>query len=380
MLIRNLRLRNWKNFRKVDVDLTPRTFLVGPNASGKSNLLDALRFLRDVAEEGGGFQSAIRRRQGVSKIRSLHARARPAVAIGVEFRIDDTNWDYEIEFDQDQQSRARVRSEVVTCNSRCLLKRPDDLDVSDPSRLSQTHLEQINANREFRVLATALAGIKYLHLVPQLIREPDRSTGRIGDPFGGDFLAQLATFGRSNPKAFAGRMRRLNEALKVAVPQLQDLGLARDEKGIPHLEAVFQHWRPGAGRQTEDQFSDGSLRLIGLLWSVLDGDAPLLLEEPELSLHPSLVRILPLVLGKVAAGKDRQIVVSTHSTDLLSDPGIAARDVLLLEPSKEGTEVRSAARKKEIVALVEAGWPVGEAVLPSVAPRGVEQLLLQFGG
>jgi len=379
MLIRTLRLRNWRNFRKVDAELTARTFLVGPNAAGKSNFLEALRFLRDIAEEGGGFQSAIKRRLGVSKIRSLHARARPAVAIGVDFRIEEVDWSYEIEFDQDQQSRARVRKEVVLRNGKTILNRPSEDDESDPSRLSQTHLEQINANRDFRDLATALAGIRYLHLVPQLIREPDRSTGRTGDPFGGDFLEQLATFERTNRQAFRGRMRRLNDALKIAVPQLQDLGLARDERGVPHLEAVFQHWRPGAGRQTEDQFSDGSLRLIGLLWAVLDGEAPLLLEEPELSLHPSLVRILPLVLGKAAASKDRQIILSTHSTDLLSDPGIDARDVLLLEPTKEGTEVRSAARKKEIVALIEAGWPVGEAVLPSVAPRGVEQLLLHFG-
>jgi hypothetical protein len=55
-----------------------------------------------------------------------------------------------------------------------------------------------------------------------------------------------------------------------------------EENGRPHLEAIYDHWRPGAGKQKEDQFSDGTLRLIGLLWSLQEGDSLLLLEEPEL--------------------------------------------------------------------------------------------------
>ena len=53
MRVTRLILKNWKNFPSVDVALGARVFLVGPNASGKSNLLDAIRFLRDVVVEGG---------------------------------------------------------------------------------------------------------------------------------------------------------------------------------------------------------------------------------------------------------------------------------------------------------------------------------------
>jgi len=50
MIISRLILRNWRNFRFIDIDLTDRVFIVGPNASGKSNLLDALRFLKRYRE------------------------------------------------------------------------------------------------------------------------------------------------------------------------------------------------------------------------------------------------------------------------------------------------------------------------------------------
>jgi len=52
MYISHLKLRNWKNFNAIDVRLGLRVFLIGPNASGKSNLLDAFKFLRDVAADG----------------------------------------------------------------------------------------------------------------------------------------------------------------------------------------------------------------------------------------------------------------------------------------------------------------------------------------
>src|SRR5262249_16599173 len=79
----NLQLKNWKNFAFCDVAIGRRAFLVGPNAAGKSNLLDVFRFLRDLASSGGGFQQAVSRRGGVSAIRCLAARRYPDIELNV---------------------------------------------------------------------------------------------------------------------------------------------------------------------------------------------------------------------------------------------------------------------------------------------------------
>ena len=76
---RKLQLKNWKNFASVDIELRDRMFLVGANATGKSNLLDAFRLLRDVASSGRGLAEAIRRREGVDTIRCLAAPRGAAV-------------------------------------------------------------------------------------------------------------------------------------------------------------------------------------------------------------------------------------------------------------------------------------------------------------
>lgn len=377
MKFTRLKLENWRNFLSVNVPLQKRVFLVGPNASGKSNLLDAFRFLRDIADPRGGFQVAVGRRGGVSQIRSLHARRYPNIVIDVELELDSEEvWGYRLEFSQDNQRVPKVSKEQVRQGERTLVNRPYPEDQQDPNLLTQTYLQQVNANRKFRDVAEAFAQIRYLHLVPQLVREPERSVGKVRDPYGGDFLEQLA---RTPKNTLTSRLRRIGEALKIAVPQLKDLELDRDPAtGVPHLKGLYEHWRPKAGWQTEEQFSDGTLRLFGLLWVFLDGTAPLLLEEPELSLHAEVIRHIPQMMARLGRKIGRQILVSSHSAELLSDEGIAPEEVLLLEPTGEGTMVRLATDDAQIRALLEGGASMAEAVLPRTAPAGAEQLAL-FG-
>ncbi len=78
MIVTRLQLKNWRNFIEVDVPLRERTYLLGANASGKSNLLDVFRFLRDISKPtGGGLQKAVHNRGDIKKLRCLHARQNP---------------------------------------------------------------------------------------------------------------------------------------------------------------------------------------------------------------------------------------------------------------------------------------------------------------
>ncbi len=374
----NLRLANWRNFVHVDVPLQGRAFLVGPNASGKSNLLDAFRFLHDLVALGGGFQEAIAKRGGVSKLRCLAARRYPDVEIGVAVGRAGAapDWEYELSFSQDNRRRPFIKREVVRRSGKDMLRRPVADDRRDAARLHQTHIEQVNVNREFRELADFFRTIRYLHLVPQLVREADRYIGRANDPFGSDFLEQIA---RTTERTRNARLRKIGETLKVAVPQLQEFQFFRDEvNGTPHLRGKYEHWRPRGAWQTEEQFSDGTLRLLGLLWVVLDGSGPLLLEEPELSLHSDVVRYLPQMFAAMRRRTGRQVLVSSHSADLLRDEGIGLDEVLLLKPHSEGTRVAVAANLSQAKALIEGGVPLPDAVFPETRPPKPQQLAL-FG-
>jgi hypothetical protein len=235
-------------------------------------------------------------------------------------------------------------------------------------------LEQVNANQNFRELADFFSSIQYLHLVPQLIREPDRSVGRANDPYGGDFLERIA---RTSARTRDARLRRIQEALKVAVPQLAALELWRDPvNGTPHLRGKYEHWRAQGAWQAEDQFSDGTLRLLGLLWAVLDGSGPLLLEEPELSLHSEVVRFVPQMLARVQRRSGRQVFVSSHAPELLDDPGIGVDEVFLLTPGAEGTVVQSLQADPAVAVILEHDGSLAEIVPAKTRPPGAQQLAL----
>ena len=369
-----IQLENWRNFTQIDVDLQQRVFLVGPNASGKSNFLDVFRFLQDIVSVGGGFQEAVRRRGGVSGLRCLAARRYSGIAVQVCIGNgeDVPLWEYELRFNQNKQRQPYILKERVTREGADILVRPDKDDDADPRRLTQTSLEQVYTNREFRDLESFFKSIRYLHIIPQLVREPDRFVGKSSDPYGGDFLEQIA---RTPQKTRDARLRRIVEALCVAVPQLKELELQRDVKGTPHLRGKYENWRDKGVWQSEEQFSDGTLRLMGLLWAMLDGSGPLLLEEPELSLHPEVVRYMPQMFARIQHRSGRQILLSTHSSDLLRDDGIGLDEVLLLKPG-EGTSVDTAGEFKQVRILLDGGVSLAEAVIPETSPVAVQQLTL----
>ncbi len=380
MIVKHLTIKNWRNFQKVDVDLRERQFVLGPNASGKSNLLDVFRFLRDIAlPEGGGLQKAVKDRGGISKIRSLAARRDPEITIEVHLAESEDalpTWRYALGLKQEARGRRQtlLTFERVWKETNQILNRPDADDEQDPERLTQTYLEQINTNLPFREVAQFLQGITYLHLVPQLLRHAASIQGRVleRDPFGQGFLERIA---KTPEKIRRSRLGRIQKALQIAVPQLENLEFIRDEAtGAPHLQALYSHWRQGAGYQREDQFSDGTLRLIGLLWSILEGESLLLLEEPELSLHPAIVMQLAPLIYQLQSVRRRQVMITTHSEALLSESGIDGREVLVLRPAREGTEVAVASSIEEVRAQLEAGFTVGQAVLPWVKPQDVDRL------
>lgn len=325
-------------------------------------------------------QKAIKDRGGLSKIRCLAARRKPNIEIGVVITNDkdETVWSYNIGIKQKSggYNPPILVYEEVKKNNVVVLNRPQAEDKSDPERLLQTHLEQINSNKEFRELNTFFDKVLYLHLIPQLLKHPETFTGPDlpGDPFGKGFLDRIS---RINARTRNSWLKKIQEGLAIAVPQFKSLHYVED-KGKPHIEAIYEHWRKDGAKQREDQFSDGTLRLIGLFWALLEGDGLLLLEEPELSLNGAIVSKMPALIYKLQKHKKRQVILTSHSIELLQDRGISLEEIVILEPSGEGTHVSLASSKEEIKNMLEGGMTPGDIILPQTKPKDIDQLSIDF--
>jgi len=369
----HLKLTNWRNFRDADLSLEKRVFIVGPNASGKSNLLDAIRFLSEIAQaSAGGLQAAINARGSFSALRCLHSRRTPYVEIDAQIGTDDRPeaWRYLLRINVKSAKFPTVVQEDVWKDGKSVLNREQKGD-SDAEEFSQTFLEQVNANKDFRELAKFLGSCRYLHVVPQIVRDRARGRSEGEDPFGGDLLRRMKDMPK---KTREPRLRRISEGLKIAVPQFGEIKLEDDAEGVPHLYASYEHWRANASKQSEAAFSDGTLRLIGLLWAISEKGGPLLLEEPELSLNDAVVAQLPRMFATMQKLSGRQVIMTTHSWALLSDLGIGLKEVHRITIDKNGSAVESINDDKAINAQVEAGLTVSEAVFPLLTPVGVDAM------
>lgn len=377
MIITNIQLTNCKNFREIDIDLGKRVFIIGPNASGKSNFLDAFKFLRSISEIG--LSKSVEMRGGISSVRCLSARQDPNIKITVNL---DDQWQYSLTFGGKKGDFPVIKEEIASKKNisgdwDTVLFRPDKKDKIDNIRLTQTAMEQISANSKFREIPDFFKTISYQHILPQVVRDPQGFTPKPvhDDPFGRDFVFRVWN---TSKKIRDSRLNKINKALEVAVPQLGGLDVVLDEKtGIPHLVAKYKHWRSKAAKQDESSFSDGTLRLMALLWSIFEARGPLLLEEPELSLHSDVIQCLPSIfsrIDKTRKKESRQILISTHSDTLLRDQGIGPGEVLILFPDSNGTNVVHADKKDK--ALMREGLTAADVLLPKTTPKNIIQLSL----
>lgn len=382
MRIGRLGLGNWKNFAAVELCLLDRVVLIGPNAAGKSNLLDALRFLHDLADpQGGGLQAAVAARRGVAAIGRVGAAPGTPVTLTVSLEgAAGPGWHYALAFAAAPDGAARLLRETVarTGNGAAapLLDRPDAADAADPDRLGQTALEQTAANAAFRPLAQALRAIRHVRIGPLPAGEAGPGPGlRGGARAEDDLIARIAATPARQRRA---RLARLSEALRIAVPQFDSLSLVADGRGVPHLRARYRHWPADHPGEDAAGFSAGTQRLLGLLWALQEPGGPLLIEEPEQSLPPAIAAALPRLIGnatRARAGRPaRQVLIATHSPDLLADPSLGLDEVFAVLPGPEGARVVPAGDLPGVADRLAAGLPLAEILLPHARPAGAERL------
>ena len=331
-------------------------------------------------------QSAVEQRGGVTKIRCLAARQRTDISIETELRdieTDDLCWTYCLKIKNVgggiMKNQATVLEEIVFNHIRDkkVVERTVKSKGEDSETLKYTFLEQTTANKDFRVLRDTFSEIEYLNVVPQLVRESGSTVLTLGkeDYYGRNFLNRLAVLPERTRKSY---LRKINDVLRKVVPQMDELSFVRDEMGVPHIEARYMHWRDKGSKQNEVAFSDGTLRLIGFLFAMLDGNGVILLEEPEINLNSGVVEQLPEFIARMQRNKKRQVLVTTHSYDMLSNVGIGTAEVVVLETSPEGTKVSPLSDIPSLQAAVDAGFSIADAVMPAIKPSTANEMNAQL--
>ena len=370
--LRRMELTGFRGFHHQDVDFGNPTFVVGQNGSGKSNFVDAFAFLSEAM--GSPLQAVIEQRGGFSAVSHRgSARGRPSnltIQVPLERPDSDTATarycvdlrprrgnDFEVAMESchvdlsdgsDHMFLRRTVKGSMVWESTVETLAP----AVEPNALA---LPLVGGDRRFRPALRFLAGMRTYRIEPSALRvmqDPDGGVGLRSD--GRNAASVLREIRRRSPEDWT----RICELLERVVPGTVDV---RPKKHGNKLTLEFTQKRAGAEPVRFEAFSmsDGTLRVLGLIAAVFQRPAPslLVIEEPEASVHPGAVGSILDVLR--LASRSMQVVVTTHSPDVLDAKWIEDRHLRILNWEDGCTRIGHVSRAVRTV-LKERRMGAGE--------------------
>ena len=335
-------LKNYKSIAGCDVRLPPLCFLVGRNGVGKSNFIDALRLISDSLNTS--LDHALRDRSGINEVRRRSSGHPTHFGIRVEFRMSDNSYGfYAFRVGSQKQGGFEVqREECRIYENTALDQHPvyyavesgevteSSLPTPPAAKSDRLYLVNLSGFEEFRPLYDSLSRMGFYNLNPDTIRtEQSPDVGLVLKRDGSNLASVLDKLETNSPQAKV----KVEEFLSKVVPDIKGV-TARSVLSKETIE--FRQATQGSAnpwRFLASNMSDGTLRALGILVALFQSAAiknnptPLIgIEEPESALHPAAAGALRDALQ--IAAKSTQVIVTSHSPDLLDDKNITDESIL----------------------------------------------------
>jgi len=343
VFISRVLLRNFKSIGHCDVKLGPLTYLVGANGSGKSNFLDAMHLVRDAL--AGSLDNALNERGGIAEVRRRSSGHPTHFGIRLEFVLPDGRKGH-YAFNIGALKNGGYEVQTEECVIGGVGKGPFfQVERGKVKRSSESTFPALTSDRlalvaasglvDFRPLFDALVSMGFYNLNPKVMRELQKpQEGRLLKPVGENIANVIGHLERTAPQQIAV----IQEYLQTVVPMVHGV----ERRTIGPMETLeFRQDMAGSAHPWKflaQNMSDGTLRALGVLTALFQGNpdyAPTLvcIEEPETALHPAASAALREALNRAAS--QTQVIVTSHSPDLLDDPNLDV-DALLAVVSEGG--------------------------------------------
>ena len=346
--ITKVTLRNYKSIASCEVQLRPLMFLVGPNGAGKSNFLDSLRFVADALNSS--LDHAIRDRGGIDDVHCRSGGRPKHFSIRLDFTLSEgSTGHYAFRIGDFSRGRYKVQTEECVLRSTQQPIQEDyfyvengtvtktNMEVAPAAAKDRLYLVNASGLTEFRPVYEAFSQMGFYSLNLDKIKD-------LQSPDPGDLLTRdgsnLASVFKQLSPSVKGRIK---EYLAAIVPSVDKIEARKygPKEGLVFTQNVTRSEDPQ--RFLANNMSDGTLRALGILVALFqenrDPQKRVLLvgiEEPESALHPAAVGVLLDALREAA--DKTQIIITSHSPDLLDDKDLDPESILAVE-ARNGTTV-----------------------------------------
>jgi predicted ATPase len=329
-----LTIKGFKSISSIEkLALRPINVIIGPNGSGKSNFIELFSFLHEVRE--GRLQDYVRRTGGAEQVLHFGSRTTPEINVFLSFR-DGVN-QYELTLKPTAEDSLYPAEETVFFWDKTAYSRPYSEQL--PSRGREAGISDPNARRIASWVRDRLSRWRLYHMHDTSTNSPMRKTAQLHDnaflrPDGSNLPAFLYFLREKHPDSY-GLIRR---TVQRVAPFFDDFLLRPDPLNEDTIRLAWKH-------KSSDQYfgaaalSDGSLRFIALATLFLQPEtyrpSVILVDEPELGLHPYAITLLASLVKQASTGT--QVILSTQSSLLLDH--FQPEDVLVANRVQNGTRL-----------------------------------------
>ena len=389
-MIKELTVKNWKSFEQATLYIDPLTIMIGTNASGKSNMLDALLFLHRVSTGVGIFQ-AINGDVNLPALRGgmewvcLKPSKQFTLEILTDSHHDNQEYRYQLTI-QVNGTKAEVFNEELKVLTYGIKGKPPkekalfytrEQEANSPaipayfSTNTQGHGKRIDLNRSYIILNQTESlnlrkdvqeGAKFVlaQLQQIFVFDPIPSHMRNYAPF----AEKLQTDGSNVAGVLAGLDGTRKEEVEANLTQYLKNLPERDIKKV-WTEAVgkFQTdamlyceegWSNSVSNTVDARgMSDGTLRYLGIVTALLTREEGglLVIEEVDNGLHPSRANALVEMLKTLGKKRRIDVIVTTHNPALLDAAGIRMVPFITVAHRNENTGVSELTQLEDIKQL-----------------------------
>lgn len=376
--VKRIEVKNFKSFRDLKVELGDFNVIIGANAAGKSNFVDIFHFLKDIALHG--IDNAISMR-GMEYVRNLKHESDRKLSIGVWLvgsenilfadgrllELEEIKYFFTLEFGSGRRGY-RVSSERVELKVKYREKESiiGESDITIRRENGEAKVEMKNEGEAFLdkedleplfpppeeallIRSPIFIGPILLMILQRLgIYDFDPKLPKAAIPVTG--MAELEEDGENLPIVLnkilevPEKKMRFHSMLKDLLPFIDDLDVERftDSSLLFKVRETFypEMYLPAP------VISDGTVNVTALLTTLYFEDKePVIIEEPEKNIHPHLIEKIVDLMRE--ASRDKQIIVTTHSPEVVKHAGI--EPLLLISRDVEGfSVVKRAMERKDI--------------------------------
>lgn len=362
-MLTSLRVENWKSIQSAELNIDPLTVLIGTNASGKSNVLDALSFLNRIAN-GALLTSAIQGDGALSQLRGglewAPRRPNDIFAVGATVRVSDTQdlvFRIECRVSHNQcevisESLHRLRFRLDkngkrrTAPSKVALFWTDHTPDGSPTITARLYNSKRGTPRQLNRASSVLYQLYGQKTLAETHDGVGAALGALRNIFILDPIpSHMRSFSPLSERLLsdAGNVAGVLAALPADIKEKVEETLTRYLSKLPERD-ILRVYAEAVGKFQSDAMlyceesygdsnlttvvdargmSDGSLRFLAVLTALLTrpSGSLLVIEEVDNGLHPSRANILLEMLAKVGLERKVDVMVTTHNPALLDSMG-----------------------------------------------------------